>query len=67
MRRHEQSAFTAAGYVVFCAGVDCGTHEKENHGVGLAVREYRGRDGYGGRRGWVIQSWIDKGSHPTQR
>ena len=45
VRRDEQSAFTAAGYVVFCAGVDGGTHEKESHGVSLAVREYRGRDG----------------------
>ena len=38
--RSGQSAFTAAGYVVFCSGEDGGTHEKKgNHGVGLAVRE----------------------------
>ena len=40
VRRNEQSAFTAAGYVVFCSGADGETHEKKgNHGVGLAVRE----------------------------
>ena len=40
MRRDGQSAFTAAGYVVFCSGVDGGKPEKKgNHGVGLAVRE----------------------------
>ena len=40
MRRDGQSAFTAAGYVVFCSGSDGGKHEKkENHGVGLAVRK----------------------------
>ena len=44
VRRDGQSAFTAAGYVVFCS--DGGKHEKKgNHGVGSAVREYRGRDG----------------------
>ena len=41
-----QSAFTAAGYVVFCSGADGEKHEKKgSHGVGLAVRVYRGRDG----------------------
>ena len=40
VRRNGQSAFTAAGYVVFCSGADGGNHEKKgNHGVGLAVRE----------------------------
>ena len=40
MRRIERSAFSAAGYVVFCSGADEGKHEKKsNHGVGLAVRE----------------------------
>ena len=46
VRRNRQSAFTAAGYVVFCSGADGGKYEKKgNHGVGLAVREYRGKDG----------------------
>ena len=40
VKRNGQSAFTAAGYVVFCSGADGGKHErKRNHGVGLAVRE----------------------------
>ena len=40
VRRNGQSAFTAAGYVVFCSGADGGKYEKKgNHGVGLAVRE----------------------------
>ena len=40
VRRNGQSAFTAAGYVVFCSGADGGKHEKKgDHGVGLAVRE----------------------------
>ena len=40
MRRNGQSAFTAAGYVVFSSGADGGKHEKKgNHGVGLALRE----------------------------
>ena len=40
MRRDGQSAFTAAGYVVFCSGADGGKYEKKgNHGVGLAVKE----------------------------
>ena len=41
VRRNGQSAFTAAGYVVFCSEADGGKYEKKgNHGVGLAVREY---------------------------
>ena len=41
VRRNEQSAFTAAGDVVFRSGADGGKYEKKgNHGVGLAVREY---------------------------
>ena len=40
VRRNGQSAFTAAGYVVFCSGVDGGKYEKKgNHEVGLAVRK----------------------------
>ena len=40
VRRHKQSAFTAAGCVVFSSGADGGEYEKKgNHGVGLAVRE----------------------------
>ena len=40
VRRNGQSAFTAAGYVVFCSAADGGKYEKKgNHGVGLAVRE----------------------------
>ena len=40
MRCDGQSAFTAAGYVVFCSGEYGGKHEnKGNHGVGSAVRE----------------------------
>ena len=40
VRRNGQSAFTAAGYVVFCLGADGGKYEKKgNHGVGLAARE----------------------------
>ena len=40
VRRNGQSAFTAAGYVVFCSGADGGKYEnKGNHGVGLMVRE----------------------------
>ena len=40
VRRNGQSAFTAAGYVVFCTGSDGGKYEKKgNHGVGLAFRE----------------------------
>ena len=40
VRRIGQSAFTTAGYVVFCSGEDGGKYEKKgNHGVGLAVRE----------------------------
>ena len=40
VRRDGQSAFRAAGYVVFRSGADGGKHEKKgNHGVGLAVRE----------------------------
>ena len=35
VRRDGQSAFPAAGYVVFCSGA----REKGNHGVGLAFRE----------------------------
>ena len=39
-RNNRQSAFTAAGYVVFISGADGGRHEKKgNHGVCLAVRE----------------------------
>ena len=46
VRCNGQSAFTAAGYVVSCSGADGGKHEKKgNHVVGLAAREYRGRDG----------------------
>ena len=38
--RNGQSAFAAAGYVVFCSGADGGEHEKKgNHEVGLAVRK----------------------------
>ena len=38
--RDGQSAFTAAGNVVFCSGTDGGKYEKKgNHGVGLVVRE----------------------------
>ena len=41
VRRDGQSAFSAAGYVVFCSGANGGRHEKKgNHGVNLAVREY---------------------------
>ena len=40
VRRNGQSAYSAAGYVVFCSGEDGGKHEKKgNHGVGLAVRK----------------------------
>ena len=40
VRRDARSAFSAAGYVVFCSGADGGKHKKNgNHGVGLAVRE----------------------------
>ena len=40
VRCNGHSAFTAAGYVVFCSGADRGKHEKKgNHGVGLAIRE----------------------------
>ena len=40
LRRNGESAFTAAGYAVFCSGADGGKYEeKGNHGVGLAVRE----------------------------
>ena len=46
VRLNGQSAFTAAGYVVFYSEAAGGKHgNKENHGVGLAVRVYRGRDG----------------------
>ena len=46
VKRNGQSAFAAVGYVVFCSGADGGKCEKKrNHGVGSAVREYRGRDG----------------------
>ena len=46
VRRNGQSAFTVAGYVVFCSGANGEKHEKKgNHGVGLAVRVYRARDG----------------------
>ena len=39
-RRDGQSAFTAAGYTVFCSGAEDSKHErKRTHGVGLAVRE----------------------------
>ena len=47
VRRDGQSAFTAAGYVVFCSGADGGKHKKKgNHGVGVAVES----------RSW--QGWI---------
>ena len=40
VRRNGQSAFTAAGYVVFCSGAYGGKYEKKgNHAVSLAVRE----------------------------
>ena len=40
VRRDEQSAFTAAGYVVFRSGANGEKHEtKGNHGVRLAARE----------------------------
>ena len=40
VRRNGQSAFTAAGYVVFCSGADGGKHEKKGkHGVCLAVKK----------------------------
>ena len=40
VKRNGQSAFTAAGYVVFCSGANGRKCEKwRNHGVGLAVRE----------------------------
>ena len=40
MRCNGQSAFTAAGYVLFCSEADGGKYEKRgNHRVGLAVRE----------------------------
>ena len=47
VRRNGQSAFTAAGYVVFCSGADGGKHEKKrNHELDLALwRIHRGRDG----------------------
>ena len=38
VRRNGESAFTAAGYVVFCSGADGGKYKKKgNHGVGLVV------------------------------
>ena len=46
LKRNGESAFTAAGYAVVCLGADGGKYEeKGNHGVGLAYRVYRGRDG----------------------
>ena len=40
VRRNGQSAFAAAGYVVFCSGADGGNYGKNgDHGVGLAIRE----------------------------
>ena len=40
VRRNEQSAFTAVGYVVSCSGEDGGNHKKKgNHGGGLAAAE----------------------------
>ena len=40
VRGKGQSAFTAAGYVVFWSGAHGGKHEKKgNHGAGLPVRE----------------------------
>ena len=40
VRRNGQSAFTAAGYIVFFSGADGGKYEKMvNHGLVLAVRE----------------------------
>ena len=48
-RRDGQSTFTAAGYTVFCSEAGGSNYEKKKatHGVGLAVRVYRGRGGKG--------------------
>ena len=38
-RRPGQTKFAAAGYLVFCSGVDGSTGRARQHGVGLAVKE----------------------------
>ena len=53
-RRDGQNTFTAAGYTVFCSGADGSEYKRKGiHGVGLAVREYRGRGGKGRSCGGV--------------
>ena len=67
-RRDGRSAFTAAGYTVFCSGADGSKCERKGtHGVGLAVRVYRGRGGKRRSRGVVHQRQTDESSHPTRR